>query len=121
MGPLMLWVQDDPHQDVVVNLSMLVNVVEAVEAAQGGTTTHTDTSSSATSASGVSPEGTGVGDSQAEAAGTAEGATESGARARQRGGVVGGQLQHVYVQAGSKWYGQHLGKYKTPAKENDPR
>lgn len=30
-------------------------------------------------------------------------------------------LRHVYVQAGSKWYGQHLGKYKTPAKEDDPR
>ncbi|WIA10533.1 hypothetical protein OEZ85_010721 [Tetradesmus obliquus] len=32
-----------------------------------------------------------------------------------------GKLQHVYVQAGAKWYGQHLGKYKTPAKESDPR
>eukprot|EP00878_Enallax_costatus_P032716 GHUV01035975.1.p1 GENE.GHUV01035975.1~~GHUV01035975.1.p1 ORF type:complete len:314 (+),score=77.18 GHUV01035975.1:607-1548(+) len=25
------------------------------------------------------------------------------------------------AQAGAKWYGQHLGKYKTPAKETDPR
>jgi len=117
----MVWPQDDPHQDVVVNLSMLVNVVEAVEAAQRDNPKHTDTSGGATSASGVSPEGTGVGDSQAEAAGTAEGAAGSGAGAGHRGGAVGGELQHVYVQAGSKWYGQHLGKYKTPAKETDPR
>lgn len=32
-----------------------------------------------------------------------------------------GTLKHVYLQIGSKWYGQHLGKYPTPAKENDPR
>lgn len=32
-----------------------------------------------------------------------------------------GKLQHVYVQTGAKWYGQELGKYKTPAKETDAR
>jgi nucleoside-diphosphate-sugar epimerase len=30
-------------------------------------------------------------------------------------------LQHVHLVEGSKWYGSHLGPYKTPAKETDPR
>ena len=30
-------------------------------------------------------------------------------------------LRHVHLLEGSKWYGSHLGPYKTPAKETDPR
>lgn len=30
-------------------------------------------------------------------------------------------LQHVSVMQGSKWYGNHLGPYRTPAREDDPR
>ena len=30
-------------------------------------------------------------------------------------------LQHINLVEGSKWYGSHLGPYKTPAKESDPR
>jgi len=30
-------------------------------------------------------------------------------------------LQHVQLMHGAKWYGAHLGPYKTPAKEDDPR
>ena len=30
-------------------------------------------------------------------------------------------LQHVHVVHGTKWYGNHLGAFKTPAKEDDPR
>lgn len=30
-------------------------------------------------------------------------------------------LQHVQIVHGSKWYGNHLGPYRTPAKEDDPR
>lgn len=30
-------------------------------------------------------------------------------------------LQHVHLVHGSKWYGSHLGRYRTPAKETDPR
>lgn len=83
----------DPWEDVKANLGMLVNVVEAVEAAQGANS--------------------GVG-------GTAGDDTNGGGAA----GLLrsaDGRLQHVYVQSGSKWYGQHLGKYKTPAKETDSR
>ena len=29
-------------------------------------------------------------------------------------------LQHFQLMQGSKWYGNHLGPYKTPAKEDDP-
>jgi nucleoside-diphosphate-sugar epimerase len=29
-------------------------------------------------------------------------------------------LQHVHVLEGAKWYGYHLGAYKTPAREDDP-
>ncbi|MEQ1613211.1 MAG: SDR family oxidoreductase [Hyphomicrobiaceae bacterium] len=31
------------------------------------------------------------------------------------------QLQHIQLMQGSKWYGNHLGPYRTPAKEDDPR
>lgn len=31
------------------------------------------------------------------------------------------RLRHVQVMQGSKWYGNHLGPYRTPAKEQDPR
>lgn len=34
---------------------------------------------------------------------------------------VSPKLEHVCVVHGSKWYGNHLGPYKTPARENDPR
>lgn len=30
-------------------------------------------------------------------------------------------LRHVAIVQGSKWYGNHLGPYKTPAREDDPR
>jgi len=30
-------------------------------------------------------------------------------------------LQHVHLVEGTKWYGSHLGPFKTPAKESDPR
>ena len=30
-------------------------------------------------------------------------------------------LRHVAIVHGSKWYGNHLGPYKTPAREDDPR
>ena len=30
-------------------------------------------------------------------------------------------LQHVNLMHGTKWYGNHLGPFKTPAKETDPR
>lgn len=30
-------------------------------------------------------------------------------------------LRHVAIVHGSKWYGNHLGSYKTPAREDDPR
>lgn len=32
-----------------------------------------------------------------------------------------GSLQHVHLVEGGKWYGQHLGPYPTPAREDDPR
>ena len=54
------------HEPVAENLAMLVNAVEATEAAAPG-------------------------------------------------------LRHVHLVEGGKWYGLHLGPYKTPAKENDPR
>ena len=31
------------------------------------------------------------------------------------------KLEHVCLVHGSKWYGNHLGPYKTPAREDDPR
>jgi nucleoside-diphosphate-sugar epimerase len=34
---------------------------------------------------------------------------------------VANNLQHVHVVHGTKWYGNHLGPFKTPAKESDPR
>lgn len=30
-------------------------------------------------------------------------------------------LEHVHLVEGGKWYGQHLGSYPTPAREDDPR
>jgi nucleoside-diphosphate-sugar epimerase len=30
-------------------------------------------------------------------------------------------LEHVHLVEGAKWYGQHLGRYPTPAHEDDPR
>jgi hypothetical protein len=30
-------------------------------------------------------------------------------------------LAHVNLMHGTKWYGNHLGPFKTPAKEDDPR
>lgn len=30
-------------------------------------------------------------------------------------------LEHVHVTHGTKWYGNHLGPFKTPAREDDPR
>lgn len=32
----------------------------------------------------------------------------------------GTTLEHVHLVHGSKWYGNHLGPYKTPAREDDP-
>ena len=32
-----------------------------------------------------------------------------------------GALRHVALVHGSKWYGNHLGPYRTPAREDDPR
>jgi nucleoside-diphosphate-sugar epimerase len=34
---------------------------------------------------------------------------------------VAGDLQHVHLVEGTKWYGSHLGPFRTPAKESDPR
>jgi nucleoside-diphosphate-sugar epimerase len=31
------------------------------------------------------------------------------------------QLEHVNLMHGTKWYGNHLGPFPTPARENDPR
>ncbi|MGE3991882.1 SDR family oxidoreductase [Pseudorhodoplanes sp.] len=30
-------------------------------------------------------------------------------------------LEHIHIVEGGKWYGAHLGPYKTPAEEDDPR
>lgn len=35
--------------------------------------------------------------------------------------AAGCKLQHVYFNAGGKWYGQAVGPMKTPAHESDPR
>lgn len=35
--------------------------------------------------------------------------------------AAGGDLQHIQLIHGSKWYGNHLGPYRTPAREDDPR
>lgn len=32
-----------------------------------------------------------------------------------------GALQHVNLMEGTKWYGSHLGPFRTPAREDDPR
>lgn len=34
---------------------------------------------------------------------------------------VASDLQHVNLMHGTKWYGNHLGEFKTPAQETDPR
>lgn len=34
---------------------------------------------------------------------------------------VAAGLQHVHLVEGTKWYGSHLGPFRTPAKESDPR
>jgi nucleoside-diphosphate-sugar epimerase len=34
---------------------------------------------------------------------------------------VAARLEHIHVMHGTKWYGMHLGPFKTPAKEDDPR
>ncbi len=34
---------------------------------------------------------------------------------------VARDLRHVNLMHGAKWYGSHLGPFKTPAQENDPR
>ena len=31
------------------------------------------------------------------------------------------EIQHINLMHGTKWYGSHLGPFKTPAKEHDPR
>ena len=35
--------------------------------------------------------------------------------------AIATDLKHVHFMQGSKWYGSHLGPYRTPAKEDDPR
>jgi nucleoside-diphosphate-sugar epimerase len=34
---------------------------------------------------------------------------------------AGSALRHVHLVEGTKWYGLHLGPYRTPAREDDPR
>ncbi|MGZ5708312.1 MAG: SDR family oxidoreductase [Burkholderiales bacterium] len=34
---------------------------------------------------------------------------------------VAGGLEHIHAMHGTKWYGMHLGPFKTPAREDDPR
>ncbi|MDA8250541.1 MAG: SDR family oxidoreductase [Rhodospirillales bacterium] len=34
---------------------------------------------------------------------------------------AGGRLQHIQLMHGLKWYGSHLGPFKSPAEESDPR
>ncbi len=34
---------------------------------------------------------------------------------------VAARLEHIHVMHGTKWYGMHLGPFKTPAQEDDPR
>ena len=34
---------------------------------------------------------------------------------------AGAPLQHVHLVEGTKWYGSHLGPFRTPAKESQPR
>jgi len=35
--------------------------------------------------------------------------------------AVAPNLAHIQLMQGSKWYGHHLGPYRTPAREDDPR
>ncbi len=34
---------------------------------------------------------------------------------------IAADLQHIHFMQGTKWYGSHLGPFKTPAREDDPR
>lgn len=34
---------------------------------------------------------------------------------------VAADLEHIHLVHGTKWYGSHLGPFKTPAREDDPR
>ncbi len=34
---------------------------------------------------------------------------------------VADRLEHIHLVHGTKWYGMHLGPFRTPAKEDDPR
>ena len=34
---------------------------------------------------------------------------------------AGAPLEHVHLVEGTKWYGSHLGPFRTPAKESQPR
>jgi nucleoside-diphosphate-sugar epimerase len=34
---------------------------------------------------------------------------------------IAGGLKHIHAMHGTKWYGMHLGPFKTPAQEDDPR
>jgi nucleoside-diphosphate-sugar epimerase len=34
---------------------------------------------------------------------------------------IAAHLEHIHIMHGTKWYGMHLGPFKTPAKEDDPR
>ena len=34
---------------------------------------------------------------------------------------IAATLQHIHFMQGTKWYGSHLGAFKTPAREDDPR
>jgi nucleoside-diphosphate-sugar epimerase len=36
-------------------------------------------------------------------------------------GAASAVLEHVHLSQGTRWYGNHLGPYKTPTKEDDPR
>lgn len=36
-------------------------------------------------------------------------------------GTNASSLSHVHLLEGTKWYGMHLGPYRTPAREDDPR
>src|SRR5258707_3449989 len=35
--------------------------------------------------------------------------------------AASGALEHVHLAQGTRWYGNHVGPYKTPTKEDDPR
>ena len=35
--------------------------------------------------------------------------------------VTSPALKHLHILEGTKWYGMHIGNFKTPAREDDPR